>query len=86
MEPMKMAAEAVTMQKNYFETMFDTISAFQDESEKIYLGWVDQMPWVPEEGKRAISNLGDQYKKARAQFKTTMDDGFNRFEATYCGK
>jgi len=86
MEHLKMTEKAIEMQKTFFDTTFDAVCAFQDEMEKVYRQAMDQVTWIPEEGKKTLMGWTDNYKKARAQFKTSVSDSYKRFQSLYAGK
>jgi hypothetical protein len=42
--------------------------------------FVDQAPWLPEEGKKVITNLAGTYKKGREDFRKLVNDGYKKVE------
>ncbi|QTA88722.1 hypothetical protein [Desulfonema magnum] len=86
METGKMAKQMITFQKTLFENAFNAMSMVQDQTEKMAGDFLAQLPWVNEEGKKAISNSTEFYKKARTDFKNAVDDGFAKMEELFIQK
>jgi len=86
METGKMAKQMITFQKSVFENAFNAMSMVQDQTEKMTGDFLGQLPWVNEEGKKALSNSIEFYKKARTDFKKAVDDGFTKMEELFVHK
>jgi predicted nucleic-acid-binding protein len=86
MEQGKMAKQMITFQKTLFENAFNAMSMVQDQTEKITNDFLTQIPWVSEDGKKAITNAIEFYKKAREDFKKAVDDGFEKTEEIFAHK
>jgi hypothetical protein len=84
MEPKGIAKQTVAFQKNLFENSFNAMKMVQDQTEKMMETFLSQMSWVPEEGKKAISDTVEFCKKACDDFKKTVDDGFAKMEDMFC--
>ncbi len=83
MEPGKIAKQMILFQKTLFENNFAAMNAVQDQTEKIFNTFMDQLPWVPEEGKKAVNDSVKFYKKAREDYKKAVDDGFAKMEELF---
>ncbi len=77
MEPMKIARQWVDFQKIAFDNTFDTMMMFQDLTEKMTISFLDYVPWLPEEGKKAINEWISTYNKGCKDFKKAVDDNFD---------
>ncbi len=44
---------------------------------------LDQAAWLPEEGRKVISDLMAAYKKGRDDFKKGVDEAFKKVEAYF---
>jgi hypothetical protein len=42
--------------------------------------FIDQSPWLPEEGKKAIKDWVKAYQKGREDFKKTVDTNYQKVE------
>ena len=80
MEPTMIAKQTITFQKALFENSFNAMKMVQEQTEKVMDTFLAQMSWVPDEGKKAIGDSIDFYKKAREDFKKAVDDGFSKME------
>jgi hypothetical protein len=86
METTKMANQIIGFQKTLFESAFSAMCAVQEQTEKIANGFLEQMSWVPEDGKKNIKEAMDLYKEARTNFKKAVDEGFEQLEKLLAGK
>jgi polyhydroxyalkanoate synthesis regulator phasin len=77
------AKQAITFQKALFENTFNAMKMVQEQTEKIMDTFLSQLPWVPEEGKKSISDSVEFYKKAREDFKKAVDEGFAKMEELF---
>jgi hypothetical protein len=83
MEPVKIASQMISFQKNVFENAFNAASMLQEQTEKMTDSFLEQMTWLPEESKQTISNSLNFYKEARENFKNSVDEGFVRMEEMF---
>ncbi len=83
MEPAKIANQMISFQKNLFESAFGAMSMVQEQTEKMVNTFFNQFPWIPEEGKKAITDSVKMYKEARDNFKKSVDDGFAKMEEMF---
>jgi len=80
METIKLARQSLLFQKTVFENSFNAMVLTQDQTEKMVIAYLDQLPWVTEDGKKSLTDTIDLAKKARADYKKAVDDGYNKFE------
>ncbi|HOS96509.1 MAG TPA: hypothetical protein PLR71_03320 [Deltaproteobacteria bacterium] len=85
MENKELVKQMVNLQKTSFENGFNMLVSLQDQMEKMVNTFVDQAPWLPAEGKKALANLTATYKKGREDLKKLVDDGYRKVEE-YIGK
>ncbi len=86
METGKIANQTITFQKSLFENTFNAMNMVQDQTEKMTNTFLEQLPWVNEEGKKAVSDAVKMYKEARDNFKKAVDDGFVKMEEMFVQK
>jgi len=83
MDQNKMLKQAIGVYKTTFDSTFATISTLQDQTEKMMNLFLENATWLPEEGKKAIVEWGNAYKKGRDDFKTTVDESYKKVEAFF---
>ncbi len=86
METGKIANQTITFQKSLFENTFSAMSMVQDQTEKMTNSFLTQLPWVNEDGKKAVNDAVKMYKEARDNFKKAVDDGFVKMEEMFVQK
>jgi hypothetical protein len=80
METNQFAKQTLNFQKTIFDNSFNAIALAQDQTETMFNGYVDNLPWVTDESKKSLQDSVDVAKKARDDFKKAVEDGFARFE------
>jgi len=80
MEQGKIAKQMVDIHKATFDNTFNAMSILQEQTERMVGMFLEQSPWVPEEGKTAIQDWVKAYKKGRSDFKTSANDSFKKVE------
>ena len=80
MEQGKIAKQMVDFHKATFDNTFNAMSILQEQTERMVGMFLEQSPWVPEEGKKAIQDWVKAYKKGRSDFKTSADTSFKKVE------
>jgi hypothetical protein len=83
MEAQKIANQMISFQKTIFDSSFNAMKMAQDQTEKMANTFMDKLSWIPEDGKKAVSDSADFYKKARDDFKQAVDDGFTKMEELF---
>jgi hypothetical protein len=83
MEPVKMAKRVVEFNKTTFDSSFNAMVMMQEQSEVMFKNLIDQVPWIPEQGKKAVLDMGAAYKKGREEFKKAVDEGFKNVESYF---
>jgi hypothetical protein len=86
MEVGRIAKQMINFQKSLFENAFNAMCTIQDQTEKMTNSFLNQLPWIPEEGKKAAANSVEVYKKARDDFKKAVDDGYAKLEELFSAK
>jgi hypothetical protein len=86
METEKIANQMISFQRTLFDSSFNAVKMAQDQTEKMTNSFMDKLSWIPEDGKKAVNDSADFYKKARDDFKKSVDDGFTKMEEMFAGK
>jgi len=80
MENKELVKQVVELHKTSFDNSFNMLITLQDQMEKMVNSFVEQAPWLPADGKKAVTNLVSTYKKGREDFKKVVDDGYKKVE------
>jgi len=78
MDPKQMAKQMFDFNKAVFEKSYSTTVMMQDQTEKIFDGWINKVNWLPEEGKKSMTEWVNTCKKGREEFKTSVDEGYRK--------
>jgi hypothetical protein len=78
MEPVKIAKQMVEFQKTTFDNTFNAMGMVQDQAERMLSTSLNQ--WLPEEGKKAITEWSNACKKGAEDFKKTVDENFKKVD------
>ncbi len=81
MEMPQMAKQMVEFQKVTFNNAFNTLTMFQDQAEKLVHTFLDQNPAIPQQSREAFRDWLNMCKKARDDYKKTIDDSFKNLES-----
>jgi len=85
MDPKQVAKQMIKFNKTAFDNTFDAMTVLQEQMEKMMSGFMEQAPWIPAEGKKAIIDWIKAYKKGRDDFKTTVEDNYKKIEDFFAG-
>lgn len=77
------ARQMIDFQKTTFDNTYNTIVKIQDQTEKMTLDVLGQMPWVTEEGKKALGESVRMFKNVRDDYRKVVTDGFVKMEELF---
>ena len=80
METTQFAKQTLGFQKTILDNTFNALIMVQDQTEKMINSYLNQLPQVTEDGKKSMQASIDMAKKARDDYKKSIDDGFNKIE------
>lgn len=83
MDQKQVFQQMIEFNKTAFDNSFGAMSGLQDQTEKMLLSFLSKTPWIPEEGKKVISDWIASYKKGREEFKTAADDQYKKVAAYF---
>lgn len=86
MDQKKMFKQMLDFNKSAFENSFNAIIMLQEQAERMGGTILDQATWLPEEGRKAVKDWIDAYKKGREEFKAMVDENYKRVEAYFEGE
>ena len=80
MDSAKIAKQMIDFQKTTFDNTFSAMVMMQEQTERMANTILEQAAWMPEEGKKAVSDWVKAYKKGREDFKKAVDENFKKVE------
>jgi hypothetical protein len=75
-----MAKQMIDFHKATFDNTFNAMVTLQEQTEKMVSLFLEQAAWMPDDGKKAVSDWVSAYKKGREDFKKSVDDNFKKVE------
>ena len=72
--------QMIDFQKKTFDNSFQAMAQIQEQGETMLNQFLSQAAWLPEEGKKAVKDWIEAYKKARVEFKDTVDRNFQQVQ------
>jgi hypothetical protein len=85
MDPKQIAKQMSQFNKAAFDNTFSAMTVLQEQMEKMVNNYLEQSPWMPAEGKKAITDWIKAYKQGREGFKATVDDNYRKVEEYFAG-
>jgi len=76
----QIAKQMIQFNKAAFDNSFKAMSMVYEQNEKMVGTFIEQAAWLPGEGKKAISEWMNAYKKGCDSFKKTVDDQYKKVE------
>ncbi len=76
----RLLKQMLDFNKATFDNTFNAMVMLQEQAEKMANTLLEQAVWLPEEGKKAVNEWVNTYKKGREEFKKSVDDGFKKVE------
>ncbi len=70
--------QMIDFNKTAFDNTFSAMTMVQEQTKKMFATMIDQNPWLPDDGKKAVQDWVDTYKKGCEDFKKMADDNFSK--------
>jgi hypothetical protein len=83
MDQKEIFRQMVEFNKGAFNNAFNAMVLVQDQTETLATTMLNQATWMPEEGKKAVREWVDVFKKGRETYKKTVDEAFKKVEAFF---
>ena len=80
MEYSQIAKQTIDFQKSAFSGWYDAVVTVQDQASSAMEKMMDQVTWVPEEGRKAVQNWVNLCQEERVRFKSYVEAGFAGLE------
>ncbi|MDM8555375.1 hypothetical protein QUF75_11640 [Desulfococcaceae bacterium HSG7] len=78
MDQKQILKQMIDFNKATFDNSFNAMIMLQEQTERMSSQLLDQAAWLPEDGKKAISDWVSAYKTGRDDFKKSVDDSFKK--------
>lgn len=85
MDQKQMFKQIIDFQKNTFDNSFKAMSTLQEQGEKMINVFLEQSPWLPEEGRKSVTEWLQAYKKGREEFKAMVETNFDKVQSYFEG-
>ncbi len=83
MDQKQLLKQMIDFNQTAFNNTFNAMVMLQQQSEQVASALLEQATWLPEEGKKAIDEWINSYKKGRDEFKKYVDESFAKVEAFF---
>jgi hypothetical protein len=83
MDQKKLFKQMLDFNKSAFENSFNAMVMLQEQAERAGNTILDQATWLPEDGRKAVQDWVDAFKKGREEFKSMVDENYKRVEAYF---
>jgi hypothetical protein len=80
MDQKQMAKQMLKFNKTAFDNTFNAMTMVYDQNEKMVGTFLQQAAWLPEDGRKAISDWMEAYKKGCENFKNLVDENYQKVE------
>ena len=85
MDQKQIAKQMIQFNKTAFDNSFNAMTMVYEQNEKMVDTYLQQATWMPEEGRKAIENWMQSYKKGCEDFKKLADENYQKVEAFFAG-
>ncbi len=80
MDQKQIFKQMMDFNKSAFNNAFSAMVMVQDQTETLTSNMLNQATGIPEEGKKALLDWVDAFKKGREEYKKTVDEAFKKVE------
>jgi hypothetical protein len=86
MDPKQIAKQMIQFSKTAFDNTFNAMTILQEQTEKMVNMFQEQQsPWMPAEGKKAVTDWINAYTRGREDFKAAVDGNYKKVEDYFAG-
>lgn len=83
MEQKALFKQVIDFQKNTFDNSFKAMASLQKQGEGILGVFLEQATWLPDEGKKAVTEWISAYENGRDSFRESVEKSFEKVEAYF---
>jgi hypothetical protein len=80
MDQKQVLKQMIEFNKATFDNSFNAMVMLQEQTERAVNMVLEQATWLPEEGKKALTEWVEAYKKGRDEFKKVVGHSFKKVE------
>jgi polyhydroxyalkanoate synthesis regulator phasin len=80
MDQKQIFRQMVEFNKGAFNNAYNAMVMVQDQNETLANSMLNQATWMPEEGKKAVREWVEAFKKGREEYKKSVDEAFKKVE------
>lgn len=80
MDHKQILKQMIDFNKTAFDNSFNALLLVQEQNAKMMSSFMSQAVWIPEEGKKVVSDWVTAYRKGIEDFKATADENFKKVE------
>ena len=80
MDQKQIFKQMMDFNKGAFNNAFNAMVMVQDQTETLTSNMLNQATGIPEEGRKALLDWVDAFKKGREEYKKTVDEAFKKVE------
>lgn len=80
MDQKNLLKQMTDFQKATFDNSFKAMTTIQEQGEKMTDIFLTQASWLPEEGKKVISDWINTYKEGRTSFQGDVEKNFSKVQ------
>jgi len=85
MEQFQIFKQMTQFNKTAFDNSYNAMETLREQNEKMTNSLLDQVTWMPEEGKKVINEWMKGYKKGCEDFKKIVDQNYKNVEKSFTG-
>jgi len=85
MDQKQIAQQMIQFNKTAFDNSFNAMTMVYEQNEKMVGAFLQQATGIPEEGKKAINDWMQTYKRGCEDFKKQVDDNYAKVEEFFAG-
>lgn len=86
MDQKQIAKQMIQFNKTAYDNSFNAMTMVYEQNEKIVNTFLEQATWLPENGKKAITDWLQAYQTGCADFKKMVDDSYQKVEDFFSTK
>ena len=79
-DPSKITLKIMEMQKSAIDNTYDSIVALQNQTEKMTISMLEQIPYLPQDSIKIIDEWSLAYKKSQDEYKKSFDENYKKLE------
>jgi hypothetical protein len=85
MDQKQIAKQMIQFNKTAFENSFNAMTMVYEQNKKMVGAFLDQATWLPDDGRKAITDWMESYKKGCEDFKRLVDENYQKVEDFFAG-